>query len=347
MTDHRQGVVARAVPIGIAVLMLACLDGPARSQSGEAAFYQGKTISMAIGFTAGDTYDIYSRIAVRHLPRFIPGNPAIVASNMPGVGSLKAANYLFTQAPQDGTAIGMTGQAIAFEQMVKNPAVSFDARKFNWIGRIVPVIQFIAAWRTTPVKTIEDAMQQEIVLAATSAGAVTGTVPRLLNRLAGTKFKIIYGYAGMTGTMLAMERGEAGAATATGQLVLYGRPELLSKNLLSLLVQYSKARNHMFPNIPAMGEFGRSEVEKRILQLYGSTAELGRAIVAPPNVPAERIQILRTAFDRMMKDPEFLAEALKAKMELDPLDGAAVARIVADTINVAPALAEEARLAVQ
>lgn len=335
---------------GTASLVTGMILAPALAQPASdavEAFYRGKTINMYIGFTAGDTYDIYSRIAARHLSRFIPGSPAVVPTNMPGVGSLKAANYLFSQAPQDGTAIGMAGQAIAFEQMVKNSAVSFDARQFNWIGRIVPVIQFIASWHTTPVRTIQDAMEKEIVLAATSAGAVTGTVPRLLNRLAGTRFKIVYGYPGMSGTMIAMERGEAGAATATGQLVLYGRPDLISKNLLSLLVQYSKSRNHLFPNIPAMGEFGRTDDEKRILQLYGSTAELGRAITAPPNVPADRVNVLRAAFDKMMKDPEFLGETQRAKMELDPMSGSELVKIVEDTINVPPALAQAARLAVQ
>jgi len=312
----------------------------------DAGFYRGKTINMYIGYAAGDTYDIYARLAAKHLPRFIPGNPTVVPSNMQGVGSIKAANYIFRQAAQDGTAIGMTGQSIAFEQMVGNVAVSFDVRKFNWIGRLVPVIQFIVAAQSKATR-LEDAMERELVMAATSRQAVTGTVPRLLNRFAGTKFKIVFGYPGVTGSMLALQRGEADAATATAQLVLHRSPELVAKHQIVLLVQYSKSRNHMFPNVPAMGEFGRSEQDRQVLGLYGSTAELGRSILAPPNVPSGRLQILRAAFDAMVKDPEFIGEAERAKMELDPLSGIEVAKLVESTIDVPAETTRQAKEAVQ
>jgi tripartite-type tricarboxylate transporter receptor subunit TctC len=246
---------------------------------------------------------------------------------------------MYAQAPKDGTAIGMAGQAIAFEQIVKNPAARYDAGKLNWIGRMVPVIQFIVAWHTSPTKTIEDAMKRETVLAATSPTGVTGTAPRLLNRLAGTKFKIIHGYPGVTGTMMAMERGETEAGTATAQTLLFGRPELLATPLVSVLVQYSKERNHLFPNVPAMGEFGRTEEEKEMLQLYGSTAELGRSIMAPPGVPEARLKVLRAAFNAMMKDPKFVAEAKKSKIEIDPLDAAGVTKVVHGTVDVSPEIA--------
>ena len=158
----------------ISVAVLAATDRQATAQP-DGDFYRGKTINMYIGSAAGDAYDIYSRVAARHLSQFIPGNPTVVPSNMQGAGSLKAANYIFKQAAQDGTAIGMVSQSIAFEQMVGNSAVSFDARKFNWIGRLAPVTQFIVVSRRTPVKTVEDATRYEIVLAATSQRAVTGT----------------------------------------------------------------------------------------------------------------------------------------------------------------------------
>lgn len=317
--------------------------GVASAQSG---FYNGKTVDLIIGFNAGDTYDLYSRLAAAHLGQHLPGKPTIVPRNMPGAGSIKAANYIYTQAAKDGTAIGMTGQATAFDQMVKYPGVMYDVRKFNWIGRLTPVIEFAVTWHTVPVKTLEDAMKREVVLAATSPNGVTATAPRLLNRLAGTKFKIVTGYKGVTGTMLAMEQGESEAGTATSQMLIYGRPELLKTPLVSVLVSYSNERGKLFPKIPAMGEFGRTPDEKKILQLYGSTADLGRSLMASPGVPADRVKMLRDAFTAMMKDPGFLADAKKAKMEIDPLDGAGLAKIANDTVNVSPELSAKVAKAI-
>lgn len=313
--------------------------GDAWAQSPE-AFYKGKNIDFIVGYAAGDTYDIYSRLAARHMSKYLPGNPTLIVRNMQGVASLKAANYMYAQAAQDGTSIGMVGQGVGLDQVVGNPAVQFDARKFNWIGRMVPVIQFIVAWHDAPAKTLEDVMKQEVVVGATSPTGATGTVPRLLNRLAGTKFKIIHGYPGVSGLMLAMERGETQAATASAQMLLFSKPELLAKPLVSVLVQYSKERSHLFPNVPALGEFGRSDDEKHILQLYGATTELGRAVLAPPNVPADRVKTLRTGFDAMMKDAAFLEEAKKASLEVDALDGEGVAKIVHETLDVTPDFAK-------
>src|SRR4029079_15835448 len=156
-----------------------------------------------------------------------------------------------------------------------------------------------------------------------------------------------FGYPGVTGSMLALQRGEADAATATAQLVLHRSPELVAKHQIVLLVQYSKSRNHMFPNVPAMGEFGRSEQDRQVLGLYGSTAELGRSILAPPNVPSGRLQLLRAAFDAMVKDPDFVGEAERAKMELDPLSGIEVAKLVESTIDVPAETTRQAKEAVQ
>jgi tripartite-type tricarboxylate transporter receptor subunit TctC len=340
-------IVRILAPTFISVTILtAATDRQATAQP-DGDFYRGKTINMYIGSAAGDAYDIYSRVAARNLSRFIPGNPTVVPSNMQGAGSLKATNYIFKQAAQDGTAIGMVSQSIAFEQMVGNSAVSFDARKFNWIGRLAPVTQFIVVSRRTPVKTVEDATRHEIVLAATSQRAVTGTAPRLLNRYAGTKFKMVYGYVGMPNLMMAVERGEVDGASATAQFVLHESPELIAQGEIALLVLQAKGRNRMFPNVPAMGEFGRTEEGRQILGLYGSTAELGRSFMAPPNVPDGQLRILRTAFDAMVKDPGFIAELERGKMELDPLSGSNVAKVVESTINVSREIALQVKEAVE
>lgn len=313
--------------------------GAAIAQSAD-PFFKGKNVDLIVGYAAGDTYDVYSRLAARHLPKYL-GASSVVVRNMQGVASLKAANYMYAQAPQDGSAIGMVGQGIGLDQVVGNQAVQFDARKFNWIGRMVPVIQFVVAWYDAPAKTLEDVMKNEVVVAATSPTGATGTVPRLLNRLAGTKFKIIHGYSGVSALMLAMERGETQAATASAQMLLFSKPELLAKPLVSVLVQYSKDRSKLFPNVPALGEFGRTEDEKHILSLYGATTELGRALLAPPNVPPARVAAMRAAFDAMMKDADFLAEAQKASLEVDALNGDGVTKLIHETVDVTPEFAKK------
>jgi tripartite-type tricarboxylate transporter receptor subunit TctC len=348
MPYHPARLHRAAVLLATAVLMpAAAFSGRAAAQPADNGSGSAKPIDLIVGYNAGDTYDIYSRLAARYLPRYLPGHPTIVVRNMQGVGSLKAANYLYAQGPRDGSTIGMVGQGIALDQLVKNPAVQFDARRFSWIGRMVPVIQFVVAWHTSPAKSLTDVMKEPLTIAATSSTGAPGTVPRLLNRMAGTKFKMVYGYKGLSSLMLAMERGETQAATASAQMLLFSRPELLGKPLVSVLVQYSKHRSELFPNVPALGEFGRTEEEKRVLQLYGSTTEFGRSLLAPPGVPPDRVRILRSAFDSMMKDPELLAEAKKAKLEVGALDGEGVAKIVHETVDVPPALAKAVADALQ
>ena len=321
--------------IAAATVAASCAVAVGASAQSPEAFYKGKNIDLIVGYAAGDTYDIYARLAARHLSRYIPGAPTVGVRNMQGVGGLKAANYMYSQAPQDGSSIAMVGQGVALDQLVENTAVQFDARQFNWVGRMVPVIQFVV-WHTSPVKTLQDAMKEEVVIAATSPTGATGTVPRLLNRLAGTKFKIIHGYPGISGLMLAMERGETQAASASAQMLLFSKPELLAKPLVSVLVQYSKSRSALFPDVPALGEFGKTEDDKHILALYGATTDLGRAMLAPPKVPTDRMKALRAGFDGMMKDTAFLDEAKKASLEVDPLDGEGVAKIIHETLDVTP-----------
>jgi tripartite-type tricarboxylate transporter receptor subunit TctC len=310
-------------------------------------FYRGRSVDLIVGYGAGGDYDAYSRLAARHLSRFVPGNPTVVVKNMQGVGSLKALNYLYSQAPQDGSAIGMMGQTVALEQLVTNPAVRYDARQFTWIGRIATVGQFIVARHDSGAKTLEDVMKREVMIAATSSTGATGTVPRLLNRLGGTKFKIIYGYGGITELVLALDRNEVQAATASSQMLLFTKPELKTKSQVSLLVSYAMERSPLFPDVPALSEFGLTENGKRILRLYASTTDVGRALVMPPKAPSDRVQAFRLGLEAMMKDPEFIAEANKLSLELDGLNGVGLAKIINDTVDVPSELAKEVAAVLQ
>ena len=203
-------------------------------------------MSLIVGYNPGGSYDVYSRLAAQLLPKYLPGNPIIAVKHMPGVGSVKAANYLFTQAPKDGLTIGMVGQQLALTQALRDPAVAYDMRKFGWLGRFTPIIEVSLTWHTSPTKTIFDAMKRETVMAATSAGATAEQMPSLMNALAGTKFKMIKGYPGTTGTLLAMERGETEGGHATLANLLFGKAAWLKEKTVNVLVQYAQARDPQF-----------------------------------------------------------------------------------------------------
>jgi tripartite-type tricarboxylate transporter receptor subunit TctC len=310
-------------------------------------FYRGRQINFVIGYNPGDTYDAYARLAANALPRFIPGHPTIVAQNLPGVGSLKAGDMLWRQAARDGSVIGMLGQGVALQQAFANPAVHFDVRRFTWIGRLSPVMNFTVAWHTVPVHSIDDLRTRGLIIAATSPDAITATIPRLMNRVAGTKFKIVTGYPGVSGMLLAMERGEAEGSTATAEDLLYRHADWLQEGKVLPLVVQANARHREFPAVPALVELGRNEEERQMLSLYGGAAMLGRSILAPPDIPADRAAALRAAFSAMVKDPAFTRQIREARMEFDPLPGSDLQKLVADSIDLPPAIIARAAKAAE
>jgi tripartite-type tricarboxylate transporter receptor subunit TctC len=323
----------------VAALIAAPLAG--NSQPAE-EFFKGKQISLIIGYNPGGTYDLYSRLAANILPRYIPGNPIIIPKNMPGVASVKAANFLHNQAPKDGLTIGMIGQQLALTQALRDPTVEYDMRSFNWLGRFTPVVEVTVIWHTAPVKTIEDATKRETTLAATSAGATSDSMPMLMNRLAGTRFKIIRGYPGTTGNILAMERGETEGAHATLENLLFGKSDWLRDKKISVIVQYAQSRHPAFPDVPAMVEFGKTPEDKQVLALFGSTADIGRSLMTPPGIPADRLAILRKAFSAMLADPAFKTELEKRNMEFGPMSGEELQALIKTTLDLSPAVVARA-----
>lgn len=232
---------AARVVAGI-VALSASLASPASAQTAE-EFFRGKQISLVIGFPPGGAYDLYARAAASFLPRYIPGHPTIITKNMPGVGGVKAANFLAGQASRDGLTLGMLSQGVALTQALRDPAVEYDVRTFGWLGRFTAAVQVTEVWHTVPVKTIADAMKRETVLAATSAGNTTDMMPRVMNGVSGTRFKMVKGYAGISGSVLAMERGEVEGSHDTVDSLLFIRPEWLRDKKVSVLVQYAQQRH--------------------------------------------------------------------------------------------------------
>jgi tripartite-type tricarboxylate transporter receptor subunit TctC len=305
-------------------------------------FFKGKQITLIVGFNPGGTYDVYSRLAAAVLPRYIPGHPTIVVKNMPGVASVKAANFLYAQAPKDGLTIGMMSQALALVQARRDPAVEYDVRAFHWLGRFTPVVEVTVVWHSVPVRTLADATRRETTLAATSAGSTTDSMPMLMNKLAGTKFKIVKGYAGTNGAILAMERGETEGAHATLENLMFGKADWLRNKTISVLVQYAQTRHPAFPDVPAMVEVGKTTEDKQVLGLFGSTADIGRALLTPPGIPADRLAVLRQAFAAMVADPAFKAELAQRNMEFGPMNGEELQSLIKTTLDVPEAVVRRA-----
>src|SRR5438132_5698582 len=311
---------ARLLRAAVAAALVLLLAPAANAQSVE-QFFARKTITISIGYTAGGSYDLYGRLLARHLGKHIPGAPIVVAQNMPGAGSLKAANYIYEVAPKDGTALGVVVETAALQPAVANPAALYDAAKFTWIGRVATSNNIFMQGHTSKVQGIEDSKRLESSLAGTGPGSIAETVPRLLNALAGTRFKLVSGYAASNEAMLAMERGEVEGASSSWAAVSVGKKDWLRERKIKIILQTAPERSADLPDAPALPEIATTAQDKQVYELYASGSAIGRSVIAPPGLPAERAKVLREAFDAMVKDPDFIAEIRKTHVELDPLPG--------------------------
>ena len=315
------------------VLLIAAIVPQATMAQPAEQFFRGKTIQLYIGFAPGGSYDYYGRVVARYLGKHIPGNPAIVPQNMPGAGSFQAANFVYHAAPKDGTAMAVVTQTLALEEALQTPGVQYKSAEFTWIGRMTAILEVTLTWKTSKAKTIEDARLHEIPIGATGPGSPSEGYPKLLNALAGTKFKIISGYPGSTQVMMAAERGEVDGALTSWNTLKRTKQDWLANGDINLLVQYALERHPDLPNVPAVVELGKTPADKQALAFYASGAALGRSLLAPPGVPAERVTILRAAFNAMLKDPEFLAEIEKTKIEFQPASGDEVQKLIRETAS--------------
>ena len=320
-----------------AVLLLAFNAGPARAQT-PAEFYKGKTVDLYIGYSVGAGYDIYARLVARHLGKHIPGNPTVVAQAMPGAGSFILANWMTRIAPKDGTAIGIVSQTAAIEEVLKSPGVQFKSADFNWIGRATSNVEINLVWHTSKAKKIEDALNNDIPLASTGVGSPSEGYPKLLNGVLGTRFKLVGPYPGSMDGLLAMERGETDGALTSWNTLNVAKHDWIEQKKVNVLVQYALERTADMPDVPTMVELGKTPDDKAMFAFYVSGGEVGRSFVAPPGVPADRVAILRKAFDEAMKDPELLAEIGKANLDFHPASGEKLQKIIAETASVQPAI---------
>jgi tripartite-type tricarboxylate transporter receptor subunit TctC len=333
--------MANAFKIAAAAIA-ACLGvQPSHAQDGD---FARKTITIYIGNTAGGTYDLMGRLLARHLGRHLPGNPTVIAENMPGAGTLRAANYIYNVAPKNGTALGIVSETLAVEQALLNAAVAFDAAKFTWIGRVAASNAVHIIWHTSKVQSIADAKLHEATVAGTGPGNVAEIVPTLLNAVIGTKFKIIRGYPAANESMLAMERGEVEGAAVNWATVKTAKAQWLREKKIKVILQDLTKRGPELPEVPALGELGDNPEAKQLIGLYANTGAIGRSFFAPPGLPGATTKALREGFGAMTKDPEFIADANKINADLDIGSGEDVQRAVEQTLHVPESVLQRARM---
>jgi tripartite-type tricarboxylate transporter receptor subunit TctC len=323
--------------MALAAALAGSSTGPLSAQAIDQAF-AGKTVTIYVGYTAGGSYDLYGRLIARHLGAHLPGHPTLVVQNMPGAGSLKAANYLYEVAARDGTALGVVVESTALEQALANPAAQFDAAKFTYVGRVATSNNIFMMWRSAKVQSIEDAKVTAALLAGTGPGSIAETIPKLLNAFLGTKFKLISGYPASTEAMLAMERGEVDGSSSSWAAVKVAKQDWLKEKKIKIILQTTPERVAELPDTPSLGEIGTTPADRQVFALYASGSAIGRSLIGPPGIAAERVTALREGFDAMVKDAEFIADIRKIDVELDPLPGAAVAQLVARTLAVPAAV---------
>ena len=324
-----------------AASMLAASWSPVAANPVE-EFYRGKQVRFIISSATGGDYDQWSRLIARYLGKYIPGNPAIVPQNMPGGGQIIATNHLYTAAAQDGTVIGMIGRNLPNDALVKKEGVRFDPLKFNWLGSPELTNRVCVAIEGAPVQKAQDLFQHELLVGGAGAGTAVSNTPTLLSRLLGMKFKLVEGYGNSQAILLAIERGEVQGICQSLSSLRGSRPEWFESGKLKVLFNTER---QPLPDLkaPSVFDFVKSEEHRKILALYTSSVEFGRPIVAPPNVPKERVEALRKALADTLKDPELLDEAKKQGMEMTYVSGQELEKLIADLMSTPAEIVEKMR----
>jgi tripartite-type tricarboxylate transporter receptor subunit TctC len=314
----------------------------APSITAAADFYAGKTLEIIVSSGVGaDSYDALSRLVARHIGRHLPGNPNVIVQNMPGAGGILAANQLYNIAPRDGTVIGMLDQSIPEDQLFKVPMLKADVSKMNWIGRVISNNAVLVSWHTAAVKKIEDAYSKPLVVCST--GSASQLRWRMLKRLLGFKFELITGYKGTGDGLVAMERGEVEALSMPWTVFRAIRAEWLRDKKVNVLLQTGLDRAPDLPDVPRLVDLAGNDEQRQILELFSQPEKVGRSLTAPPGVPAERIAQLRSAFAATVKDPGFLADAARMRVDLSPLPGDQLQVIIEKSFDYSPAIVAKAQ----
>jgi tripartite-type tricarboxylate transporter receptor subunit TctC len=323
--------LSRCAAAAAAVLALGIADAAADAV---AEFYKGKNINLIIGSGEGASYDLVGRLVGQHLQRQIPGHPTIVPRNMPGASSVRATEYFYNVMPRDGTSLAFVQPTVILNK-ITDPTAKYEPQEFKWLGRVGEVVTVGVVWHTAPALTVEDAKTKEVVFGAAGATGYAATIPWALNRLVGTKFNVVRGYESMATEILAMERGEIqGIGSLVWDYFPASKPDWVANRTVRPIYTISLSRHRSLPDVPTIVELAQNDLDRNVMKLFGGTLTIGYAVATTPHIPAERLAALRQAFEAVVKDPEFVAEAKKRETEVDPLPGAELDRIVAELVSM-------------
>jgi tripartite-type tricarboxylate transporter receptor subunit TctC len=327
---------------GVLLATVLATAGAVGDAAAQAPYYTGKQIRMVVASGAGGGYDAYARFLARHLPRHIPGNPTIVTQNIPTASGLQATNWAYNVAPKDGTVILATYNALLDDPLYGSQAARFDPLKFESVGSIAKQQTVCATWHTSEIKTIEQARDREVTVSATGSSGDRATMPRILNALLGTKFKVINGY-GTTESMLAVERGEVdGMCGVSWSTLKVSNPDWVNKKLLNVMLQAGSKPQAGLPDVPLVIDRVANAEDRKLVELLFFPQDMGRPFVMPPGTPKELVVTIRHAFDDTMKDAAFLAEAEKGMLDVDPVSGEEMEQILQHIYATPKALIQRA-----
>src|SRR5262245_12269178 len=300
--------IMMSIRVVLALSALAIGAAPRAQAQSVADFFHGKTINLSIGYTSGGGYDLNARVLAKHMGRHIPGNPTIVPQNMPGAGSLRLASFLYSVAPKDGTALGMIGRGMAMEPLIGASQAQYDARRFTWPGSVSDQVSLCAIWHTSRVKSWSDMLATPFTVGGEGSGSDPDMFTTMIKNLFGVKVRLVSGYPGGPEMNLAMERGEVdGRCGWSWSSIKITKPEWLAEQKINLLLQMALQKSRELPEVPLIVDFARDQRDRQILKLVLARQQMGWPFLAPPDLPAERVQALRKAFDETMKDSEYLA----------------------------------------
>lgn len=307
-----------------------------------------KSIPIVVGFTTGGAYDLTARLWARHMGRFLPGNPQIVVQNMPGAGSLAAANHLFNLAPRDGSVLAVIGGAVVFEPMFGNQSAKFDPQAMSWIGGRAPETALCAVWHTARATTFSDLTQIETTVGGVGPGSRTNNHPLILNALAGTKLRIVSGYPGGMEISLAMERGEVDGFCGWAWGAIKARSmSLVKESKIRLIVQTGIQRIADLGEVPFALDLAKTDEDRAVMRVLVTDTQLAWPLVAPPGLRHARVEELRDAFDAMMRDPDTLRDALQMQLDVDPVSGRSMQDAVATLVSQPRHIVERARMIIK
>lgn len=313
----------------VAIAITALVPGTAGAEPA-ASFYAGKAIELVIGYPPAGSNDIYGRIVARHLGKHIPGVPSIVVRNMPGAGSLVAANHIYNRAAKDGTVLGVVSAGIPLQARLGQPQARFEPGKFLWIGRIQSSSSVTMVWRTSKIMSLDDAKRSEVVLSATGAGSTGSLYPNVMNEVLKTRFKLVQGYKGTHEAMLALERGEAEGHSTTWEAVKSVNMRWIKQGLIRIIVQHGLNRAPDLPHVQTSVELATTAEDRAVMRAIMGAAEIGKAYFTTPEVPADRVAMLRRAFDAMMRDAAFVEDVQKVHGDVEPMTGERMQELIGE-----------------